>query len=136
MYEYSACLMQRSNGRDPIYDGDTVWLKVRKSFTKTIDFGFHIHFDVSLTLNYGLKACRLHGIDTPEVNRRDSREAGIAARDFVREKLEPLEWFKIETFKDHERGKYGRYLVRIYLPDGSCLNDVLIATGHAVAKNY
>lgn len=119
MYEYIASLMHRSNGRDPIYDGDTVWLRV--------DLGFGHFFD--------LGPCRLFGLDTPEVNRKASREAGVSARDFVREKLEPLESFRIRSVKP-TKGKYGRYLVRIYLPDGSCLNDVLIATGHAVAKRY
>lgn len=119
MYEYEASLMHRSNGRHPVYDGDTVWLKV--------DLGFGHFFD--------LGPCRLYGLDTPEVNRKASREAGIAARDFVREKLAPLEKFRIQSEKD-TKGKYGRYLVRIYLPDGTCLNDILIATGHAVAKDY
>lgn len=119
MYEYEARLMTRSDGRNPIYDGDTVWLEV--------DLGFGHSFR--------LGPCRLFGIDTPEVNRRASRAAGIAARDFVRSKLEPLDWFRIQSEKD-TKGKYGRYLVRIYLPDGSCLNDVLVATGHAIAREY
>lgn len=119
MYEYHARLMDRSNGRHPIYDGDTVWLEV--------DLGFGHSFR--------LGPCRLFGIDAPEVNRRASREAGLAARDFLRSKLADLEWFRVQTEKD-EKGKYGRYLVRIYLQDGTCLNDVMVATGHAIAKSY
>ncbi len=119
MYEYSARLMERSNGRHPVYDGDTVWLEV--------DLGFGHSFR--------LGPCRLFGIDTPEVNRKASKEAGIAARDFVRAKLDGLEWFRIQSEKD-EKGKYGRYLVRIFLADGTQLNDLLVEEGHAVHKTY
>ena len=119
MYEYNARLMTRSNGRHPIYDGDTVWLEV--------DLGFgHL---------FRLGPCRLFGIDTPEVNRRASKEAGIAARDYLRGMLEHLEWFRVQSEKD-EKGKYGRYLVRIYLPDGRCVNDLLVTAGHAIYKDY
>jgi hypothetical protein len=48
MYEYNARLMVRSNGRHPIYDGDTMWLEV--------DLGFG--------LTFALGPCRLFGIDT------------------------------------------------------------------------
>lgn len=119
MFEYRAKLMTRSNGRHPIYDGDTMWLEV--------DMGFGHLFQ--------LGPCRLFGLDTPEVNRRASKVAGIAARDFVRRKLAKVDWFRIQSEKD-EKGKYGRYLIRIYLPSGTCLNDLLIQSGHAIAKTY
>ena len=79
--------------------------------------------------------CRLFGIDTPEVNRKASKEAGIAARDYVRELMADLDWFRIRSVKDN-KGKYGRYLVKVFLPDGICINDALVDAGHAVRKDY
>ena len=118
-YTYEARLMQRQNGRHAIYDGDTLWL--------TVDLGFGLTFD--------LGPCRLFGIDTPEVNRTATKAAGIEARDYVRNVLEPLETFLITTVKD-SKGKYGRYLVHVHLSDTLTLNKALVLNGLAIEKNY
>ena len=135
-YSYDAKLMDRSNGRHAVYDGDTVWLVVRKTSTFTLDMGFGIFFDLSVSMRYNLRSCRLYGIDTPELNKRASRKEGVLARDYLLSKLAGREWFKIETYKDHERGKYGRYLVRIFNDDGTCINDEMVKQGHAVYRQY
>ncbi len=97
-----------------VYDGDTI--------RADIDLGFGTRL-----MN---KSIRLHGINTPEV-RGDSREAGLAARDRVRELILGAEGIVLHSIKDGA-GKYGRYLGRIRMADGRVLNDVLLAEGHAV----
>ena len=115
MYEYRARLMTRSNGRHPVYDGDTVWLEV----------------DLGCGVLFALGACRLYGINTPEMRGSD-KAAGVRARDYVRKEMSGVEWFDIKTHKD-KKGKYGRYLVEICLPDNApTLNERLVNLGHAV----
>lgn len=119
-YEYRATLMHRSNGLDPIYDGDTMWLRV--------DLGFGIFYD--------LGPCRLFGLDTPEI-RGEEREDGLMVRDYVRDIMTrpENEYFLIQTEKD-KKGKYGRYLVTIILPGDVNLNEDLIAKGFAEVATY
>lgn len=118
MYEYRARLMARSNGRHPIYDGDTIWLE--------IDLGFgHL---------YKIGSCRLSFIDAPEM-RGETLEAGRASRDHLRSLLSDLGWFTVKTYKD-TKGKYGRYIVQLFLPDGQSLNQKMVEDGHAVFKEY
>lgn len=114
-YEYKARLMSRKNGLDPVYDADTIWIRV--------DLGFSIYWDIG--------PCRLTGIDAPEL-RGDERDAGIAARDFLREILNrpENEEFLVRTEKD-EQEKYGRYLVTIILADGTNINRLLVESGNA-----
>lgn len=117
LYTYRARLTEHKRTH-PIYDADTVRL--------TVDLGF------SLTSDLG--PCRLYGIDAPEL-RGEDRPAGIAARDFLRDLIEPGQWFTVRTKKD-TKGKYGRYLVTIVLDDGTNINELLVETGHAVAREY
>lgn len=116
---YSATLMDRGN-KDPVYDADTVWL--------TVDLGFGVKLD--------LGSVRLYGINAPEV-RGAEREKGLMARDYVREVLSRPEnrHFKIRTEQD-KKGKYGRYLVTIILPDGTDLNEKLVILGLAEVNFY
>jgi micrococcal nuclease len=95
MYEYTARLAQGLD-RHPVYDGDTVRLD--------IDCGFGIWKCNTV--------CRLYGINTPEMRGAD-KEEGTSARDALREMLgeHPL---LVRTHRD-STGKYGRYLVEIYL---------------------
>lgn len=116
LYTYRARLA--SNSTTPIYDGDTARFEV--------DLGF------GMTANLG--SCRLFGIDTPEL-RGDEREAGLAARDFVRQLIPEDEWFTVRTHKD-KKGKYGRYLVDIYLDDGTHVNAAIVGAGHGVWRDY
>jgi len=107
-----------------VVDGDTVNLSV--------ELGLDISIDMRV---------RLLGIDTPETYgvKKGSEEykAGILAK----EELERLILNKdiiIITEKD-KKGKYGRYLARIYTDldensptfDDSCVNDILVKEGFA-----
>lgn len=109
LYTYKARIIE-------VYDGDTV--------TADIDLGFH-------TWIHGEKL-RLFRINAPEV-RGPERPQGLISRDWLRNKLLDREVL-IKTIKD-KKGKYGRYLVEIYL-DGLNINDQLVANGLAEYKNY
>lgn len=113
-YIYSATVVS-------IYDADTLDLR--------IDVGFKI------TVNHRV---RLHGIDAWEV-RGPEKERGRIARDWLREQIPPGTQVRIETIKDR-RGKYGRYLARIWKADDAGgwrnLNEELVTAGHAVHKIY
>lgn len=107
-----------------VVDGDTLDL--------VIDLGLSV---------FVRERIRLHGLDTPETYGvpKDSEEyaAGMAAKIFVEERVlclnEPL---TVKTIKDR-KGKYGRYLARIYLPrTNEDLNEALIQAGHAKRVDY
>ena len=105
-----------------VVDGDTLDLR--------IDLGFGI------TLTGDEARVRLHDIDTAEIygSSRDSEEyqAGQVHKRFVEAWVADAEdepWpFLVETRKDDERGKYGRWLATIHRRgDGAILNDDLLA---------
>ncbi len=103
-----------------VYDGDTC--------TVDIDLGFK-------TWLKGEKL-RLLRINAPEL-RGESREKGLASRDFLREVIDG-KVIIVETFKDRQ-GKYGRYLAEIWLEtdDGWInVNDMLVKSGHAIYQSY
>jgi len=108
LYNYKAKIID-------IYDLD--------SCTGFIDVGFDIHYKEKM---------RLNGIDGPELRTKNikEKELGYKARDYVRD-LILGETVEIKTTKED---KYGRYLVDIYLPDGTHLNKHLIDIGYA--KEY
>lgn len=102
-YQYNAEIIR-------CVDGDTVdaW----------IDVGFDMRIKQRL---------RLHGIDTPETRTKDpiEKKVGLMAKARVRELLEVGKTYPIWTV---EKGKFGRYLARIYLDEArnQCVNDMLI----------
>lgn len=99
-----------------VYDGDTC--------TADIDLGLK-------TWVRGEKL-RLNRINTPEL-RGDDREAGLQARDYLRNLIFKKEVL-LQTVSD-KTGKFGRYLAEIWVisADGRWLNvnDQLIEAGHA-----
>lgn len=104
-----------------VYDGDTC--------TADIDLGLHIWaHDEKL---------RLYGINAPEL-RGDERPEGLKARDYLRSMIDGRE-VMIQTIKD-KKGKYGRYLARIWLKDEAGnwadVNKQMVDAGHAVYKEY
>ncbi len=107
-YRYNAKVLD-------VYDGDTC--------TILIDVGFNIHLK---------ERCRLNGIDTPEIRTKCSLEKahGIAARNHLRELILDKD-IEIETVKE---GKFGRYLVDIYI-DGLHVNEDMIERGYAHKYN-
>lgn len=109
LYQYRATITE-------VYDADTV--------TADIDLGFSfVHTDQKF---------RLYGIDAPEV-RGDEREAGLEARDALRDRILGQE-VTICSIKDG-KGKYGRYLARIY-HDGTFINAWLVFQDHAEPRYY
>ncbi len=106
-----------------VYDGDTV--------TADIDLGFHTwRRDEKL---------RLFGIDAPEV-RGDDKQAGFKSRDWLREQvLDKRIIINTVKYKGKTRGKYGRYLARLFVRNENvCLsiNDELVRKGLAVYREY
>ena len=105
-----------------VYDGDTMRVN--------IDMGFGI-------LNKGETgkgvSLRLFGINAPEV-RGESKETGKFVRDFVRNKVLGKD-IVIETIRD-TKGKYGRYLAKIYYKNSEneqvYLNEELVNNNFAI----
>ena len=109
MYNYKVELIK-------VVDGDTVDLKV--------DLGFKLFMH---------ERFRLTGINAPEM-RGAEKEAGKAAKEFL------IDLLKNRNNKDiviqtEKQGKYGRWLAIIKVGD-STVNHVMVATGHAVYKDY
>ena len=90
---------------------------------------------------------RLIGVDTPEVHEseklyRDAersgrdvetiRALGARASEFVKGLVHPGDTVTLE-FDWQRRGKYGRLLAYVYLPDGRMLNEVIICSGYGMA---
>lgn len=102
-------------------DGDTVVLDI----------------DAGLYMTARKQVVRLAGIDTPEM-RGPERPAGEIASEWLRSRIEDKDVI-VQTIKDKrgddDRGKYGRWLARIWI-DGRCVNDDLLAEGLAVVPGY
>jgi micrococcal nuclease len=94
------------------------------------------------------KEIRLYGLDAPETrNRRKLREdeektrvagellrfMGNQAKEFVMRLCPPGTFVTIYTEPGNETDFWGRQLAYIILPDGTCLNDLLIQEGYAKA---
>tara|TARA_B100000941_G_C28354774_1_gene473797 strand:+ start:436 stop:756 length:321 start_codon:yes stop_codon:yes gene_type:complete len=105
MYTYKAIIVS-------VYDGDTV--------TADVDLGFEVWLK-------GQKL-RLLNIDTPEVRGKEKAE-GIVSRDALRARILGKE----VKVKSSGKGKYGRWLVEIFLDDEN-INNWLLAEG--LAKPY
>ena len=75
---------------------------------------------------------RLARINAPEV-RGPEKPEGIKSRDWLRDKISGKKVL-IKTVKD-KKGKYGRYLVEIYL-DGVNINDEMVRLGLAEYREY
>lgn len=105
MYEYKASLVR-------VVDGDTVDI--------TIDLGFTVTTK---------QRVRLAGINAPEHNTAEGQAAIAFSKNWFAANPTGL---VVQSSKPGAGDKYGRYLARIYLA-GLCLNDDLIAKGHAVA---
>lgn len=97
----------------------------------TLDLTIFLGFDVSVNIRV-----RLFGIDTPEVHgvKKESKEykKGIKASEFVHGWLDDNgSNVVVETFKQ-KKGKYGRWIARIYSKDESkILNEDLFTSGNA-----
>jgi len=105
-----------------VYDGDTC--------RADIDLGFGIWIK--------RETLRLHRINAPEI-RGESKEAGRQSRDYLRQLILDKD-VVVQTIKD-SKGKYGRYLVEIWLLDATAdqwhnVNDLLVEKGEAIYQQY
>ena len=113
MFEYKAIVKK-------VYDADTI--------TVDIDLGFGIWLKK--------QSIRFLHVDVPEI-RREERKQGLISRDVLRKWL-PLESeIILKTYKDR-KGKYGRWLGEIFVPDEANplngvvnINEKLISSGYA-----
>jgi len=111
IYKYKAFVTK-------VYDGDTI--------TVDIELGFGI-----VTRKQKI---RLAHINTPEV-RGEERDQGIISRDVLRDMILNKNII-LDTFKD-KKGKYGRYIGVVYLPEtATSVNDFLVENGYAEQKYY
>lgn len=114
LYHYRAVVID-------VHDGDTV--------TVDVDLGFHVwvrHEHI-----------RLAGIDAPElkgVTYAQGEASGNFLRDLVLNKQVIIETIKAPDGADKQE-KYGRYLGVIWL-DGTNVNELLVAKGYAVHRQY
>ena len=77
---------------------------------------------------------RLWGVDTPECVRRDwpIEHFGPEASAFTKSVCSGKS-VRVELHFSRTRGTYGRLLAYVILPDGTCLNEQLIAKGYGYA---
>jgi micrococcal nuclease len=112
MYEYRVVF------RNAV-DGDTVDV--------VIDLGLNVHKAERL---------RLAGLDAPELRAKDpaQRKAAEEAQAYVRQMLSAASAITVRTDKPYSTDKYGRWLGTVSFTingETRCLNDELIAQGHA-----
>lgn len=103
-----------------VYDADTIRADI----------------DLGLSIVVRNESLRLNRINAPEV-RGEEREKGLEARDYLRNRIENQEII-VQTVRD-KKGKYGRFLVEIWLKDGLDyinINDELVSKGFAIYQSY
>lgn len=96
-------------------DGDT--------FDALVDFGFN---------EYRYCPIRVLGVDTPETNRAETREAGLAALFYVREVMPVGTRVRLHTRPDPD--SFGRYLARVELDERGDIAEMIIAAGHGTRR--
>jgi micrococcal nuclease len=108
LYHYRAAI-------DRVIDGDTIDV--------TLDLGFDINMHARV---------RFAGINAPESRTKDlvEKQKGLDAKRFVEDWISGSETIIVQTKLDG-KGKFGRVLGNILNADGACLNDEMIALGHA-----
>jgi micrococcal nuclease len=100
-------------------DGDTV--------RATVDLGF----GVQLTETF-----RLLGINTPEKRPLSTREAALKSQQRLQQLVdEALEKdsLRVKTHKNHQKGKYGRYLCELFGEQDKSFNQILLEEKLAVS---
>jgi len=104
LYEYRAELKR-------VVDGDT--------YDFTVDLGFRVSKDIRI---------RMLGVDTAETygvkKESDEYKRGMEHKQWVEQWFDEADELFIETEKD-EKGKYGRWLARVYDESGESLNAAL-----------
>jgi endonuclease YncB( thermonuclease family) len=124
-YEYQGTLVR-------VIDGDTVVLRLEKSYTQDVDFGFYIVDQMVLKKSTTMHF-RLKGINTPELNATDPavRQKAQEAKARVEDLLTGVP-LRVLTYKPD---KFGRWLADIFVPSEGGeihVNQLLITEGLAV----
>lgn len=126
LYVYQADLVR-------VLDGDTVRLKLWRSFKAMWDFGFYIREEINTVRSIEMN-CRLYGINTPEI-RGVSKEEAARGHAATAELVRLLGLGKI-TAKTAKPDKYGRWLADLWVTefDGRVthVNSSLVTGGFAV----
>lgn len=98
-----------------VVDGDTVRLSV--------DLGFKVTVEIR---------ARLAGINAPELH-GDTRLAGLAAKGQLEDLLRLAEQDGPLLVSSHKgQRSFGRWVVDLWLDDGTSVGDVMVSGGHAV----
>lgn len=100
-----------------VVDGDTVEV--------SLDLGFYTWRKA--------ETLRLARIDAPEA-RGETKAAGDASTAFLKGILAACSTVIVETIKD-QRDSFRRYIAELWC-DGRNVNDLLVANGHAVYRDY
>ena len=85
------------------YDGKIIRVIDGDTFEIVFDLGFYVTVRTK---------CRLYGIDTPETRGKNKSKLGLEVKEYL-EKLILDKTFEMDVLKT--TGKYGRWLVDIYL---------------------
>jgi len=136
-----------------VKDGDTIAFDINlASFslineinqgTELVDLGFSLFVSQDFlplikkgaSIWHKNESIRLFGLNAPE----KSTEKGKEVARFVKELLPVDSVITLETIRvktKTKQDKYGRYLGKVYLPDGRCLNYLLLEQGLAVSMIY
>jgi len=110
-----------------IHDGDTITVQfqVKKTRMKNQDIGFRVSV-INGWICYKT-SIRFYGINAPELATQEGKDA-LA---FLQTMLTVGQMITIKTYTS-PTDKYGRWLGELYLNNGQCVNDIMVATGHAV----
>jgi endonuclease YncB( thermonuclease family) len=111
-----------------VVDGDTVDLRLTKTFSLPVDFGFYIKDSVSLSKTAVIRF-RLNGINAPEMSGA-TKVAGLASKAELERllKLGPI------TVVSYGQEKYGRWLGGLTVDQGDTpvnVNQSMIDGGFA-----
>ena len=105
-----------------------------KALVKAVIDGDTLDLEIDLGMSvYVRERVRLAGIDTHEIFgvKVGSEEYKLGMKSKTRvEELLANKTVYIVTIKD-KKEKYGRYLAKVYLEDGTCINDLLVSEGFA-----
>lgn len=113
-YRYPAKILR-------VVDGDTIDVELTLA---DVDLGFGI----TVIQKHRVKL-RLAGINAPETSTKEGKDASI----YLKSILPEGGTCTVVTVKDRAE-KYGRYLAWVW-QDGVCINDRIVADGHAVIYN-
>ena len=110
-----------------VIDGDTVVLRLSKTFALDVDFGFHVKDTMALTKTAEI-TFRLNGLNTPEII-GPSKTTGLAAK----AALEGMLVGKALRVVSHKPDKYGRWLADVFIQgDAVSVNQRMLQGGFAV----